>query len=137
MSGTNNLTGANDSSVNPKNESQKVKDVYIGLFFDGTSNNMLQKSAYEKFRNKKTDMGVLLNWVRDDVVISKWTRFKYKSALSRILEVQKDTQNKDNKATDADYKVLQETLGCDEEFINKIKKIDNGVYPTEIEKKAK
>lgn len=137
MSGTNNLTGAEDSSVNPQNESQKVKDVYIGLFFDGTSNNMLQKSAYEKFRNKKTDMGVLLNWVRDDVVISKWTRFKYKSALSRILEVQKDTQNKDNKATDADYKVLQETLGCDEEFINKIKKIDNGVYPTETEKKSK
>lgn len=134
--GASNLTGANIVLTKEKDEFQGIEDIYIGVFFDGTSNNMVQKSAYEKHSSQKKDFGVLLNWAKDDLVGSKWTRFKYESALSKILKVQEDGR-KDNKkrVTDQEYLMLQRMLGCDTTFIDQIKNVNENVAFTDKEKK--
>lgn len=66
-----------------KNEQQKVTDVHIGVFFDGTGNNMLQKTFYEKQMQK--DYGVVGNWLHYEK--GEWVKLKKESiqSLKRVI----------------------------------------------------
>lgn len=62
MSGTSNSTDSQGISTIPKNDSPKVTDVYIGVFFDGTNNNMLwakkkHKNYLNKYKKQSADSG--------------------------------------------------------------------------------
>lgn len=62
MSGTSNYTDSQEISTEPINDSQKVTDVYIGVFFDGTNNNMLwaknkHKNYLNKYKKQSADSG--------------------------------------------------------------------------------
>ena len=47
---TSNFINADTLDKQEKNEQQKVTDVYIGVFFDGTNNNMVQQAYFHTFK---------------------------------------------------------------------------------------
>ena len=53
--GASNLTGANTVLTKEKDEFQGIEDIYIGVFFDGTNNNMNRVSSddVQKFKKSK------------------------------------------------------------------------------------
>lgn len=110
------------------NERNEITDVYIGVFFDGTSNNMVQKSAYERQKNKKKDWGIWGNWVKDDLVGSKWNRFLCKKTLSNILK----DDHKYKKEMDSQYDTLKKILNCNDDVISNLKKINNSTKKKEL-----
>ncbi len=46
------FTEAEIKEISPVSETDKVKDVYIAVFFDGTNNNMVQQAHYKTFNKK-------------------------------------------------------------------------------------
>lgn len=51
--GTSGFVGAKEPEKQDPTETQKIKDVHIGVFFDGTNNNMVQTALFHTYKSKK------------------------------------------------------------------------------------